>query len=116
MKLTKHEILCGLTDIQLFINKTIIFRTTLADPDVIEFINTHALFWGCSIDTSEGWRVAQSVNGRRYPLLCVVCVRDHRMTVVAKSEGSCGPYQLLQRLMAVVTENEPHLASARADR
>ena len=105
-----------LTDMQPFIKKTIIFRTTLADPDVIEFINTHALFWGCSIDTSEGWRVAQSVNGRRYPLLCVVCVRDHRMTVVAKSEGSCGPYQLLQRLMAVVTENEPHLASARADR
>ncbi|CAG9564728.1 unnamed protein product [Danaus chrysippus] len=91
-------------------------RTTLADPDVIQYINTHALFWGCSIDTSEGWRVAQSVGGRRYPLMCVVCVRDHRMTVVARSEGACAPQQLLQRLQRVVTENEPHLAAARADR
>ncbi|XP_045451497.1 FAS-associated factor 2 [Melitaea cinxia] len=91
-------------------------RTTLSDPEVIQYINTHALFWGCSIDTSEGWRVAQSVGGRRYPLLCVVCVREHRMTVVARSEGACSPQQLLLRLQRVVTENEPHLAAARADR
>ncbi|CAH0400886.1 unnamed protein product [Chilo suppressalis] len=91
-------------------------RTTLADPEVIQFINTHALFWGCSVDTSEGWRVAQSVGGRRYPLLCVVCVREHRMTVVARSEGACSPTQLLQRLRHVVADNEAHLAAARADR
>ncbi|XP_047535630.1 FAS-associated factor 2 [Vanessa atalanta] len=91
-------------------------RTTLSDPEVIQYINTHGLFWGCSIDTSEGWRVAQSVGGRRYPLLCVVCVREHRMTVVARSEGACAPQQLLVRLQRVVTENEPHLAAARADR
>ncbi|KAG6443344.1 FAS-associated factor 2 [Manduca sexta] len=91
-------------------------RTTLADPEVIEYINTHALFWGCSVESGEGWRVAQSVGGRRYPLLCVVCVRDHRMTVVARSEGSCTPQQLLQRLRRVVSDNEAHLAAARADR
>ncbi|CAB3234069.1 unnamed protein product [Arctia plantaginis] len=91
-------------------------RTTLADPEVIQYINTHALFWGCSVDTAEGWRVAQSVGGRRYPLLCVVCVRDHRMTVVARSEGSCSASQLLQRLRRVVADNEPHLSAARADR
>ncbi|CAG9788714.1 unnamed protein product [Diatraea saccharalis] len=91
-------------------------RTTLADPEVIQYINTHALFWGCSVDTAEGWRVAQSVGGRRYPLLCVVCVREHRMTVVARSEGTCSPTQLLQRLRHVVADNEAHLAAARADR
>ncbi|XP_013180085.1 PREDICTED: FAS-associated factor 2 [Papilio xuthus] len=91
-------------------------RTTLADPEVIQYINTHALFWGCSVDSSEGWRVAQSVGGRRYPLLCVVCLREHRMTVVARNEGACSPLQLLQRLRRVVTDNEPHLAAARADR
>lgn len=91
-------------------------RTTLADQDVIQYINTHALFWGCSVDTAEGWRVAQSVGGRRYPLLCVVCVREHRMTVVARSEGACSPQQLLQRLRRVVSDNEGHLAAARADR
>nr|CAB3509553.1 unnamed protein product [Spodoptera littoralis] len=91
-------------------------RTTLADPEVIQYINTHALFWGCSVESGEGWRVAQSVGGRRYPLLCVVCVREHRMTVVARSEGACSPHQLLQRLRRVVTDNEPHLAAARADR
>ncbi|KAL0821755.1 hypothetical protein ABMA28_005177 [Loxostege sticticalis] len=91
-------------------------RTTLADPEVIQYINTHALFWGCSVDTAEGWRVAQSVGGRRYPLLCVVCVREHRMTVVARSEGSCSAPALLQRLRRVVSDNEPHLAAARADR
>ncbi|XP_068617726.1 FAS-associated factor 2 [Battus philenor] len=91
-------------------------RVTLADPEVIQYINTHALFWGCSVESSEGWRVAQSVGGRRYPLLCVVCMREHRMTVVARSEGSCTPQQLLQRLRRVVGDNEPHLAAARADR
>ncbi|XP_022122261.1 FAS-associated factor 2 [Pieris rapae] len=91
-------------------------RNTLSDPDVISFINTHALFWGCSVDTSEGWRVAQSVGGRRYPLLCLVCVRDHRMTVVARSEGSCSPQQLINRLQRIVSENEPYLNAARADR
>ncbi|XP_049871981.1 FAS-associated factor 2-like [Pectinophora gossypiella] len=91
-------------------------RTTLADPEVIQYINTHALFWGCSIESAEGWRVAQSVGGRRYPLVCVVCVRDHRMTVVARSEGACQPRQLLARLRQVVADNEPHLAAARADR
>ncbi|GBP26926.1 FAS-associated factor 2 [Eumeta japonica] len=89
---------------------------TLSDPEVIDYINTHALFWGCSVESGEGWRVAQSVGGRRYPLLCVVCVREHRMTVVARSEGSCSPAQLLQRLRRVVADNEPHLAAARADR
>ncbi|KAG7312241.1 hypothetical protein JYU34_001713 [Plutella xylostella] len=91
-------------------------RTTLADPEVIQYINTNALFWGCSVDTAEGWRVAQSAGGRRYPLLCVVCVREHRMTVVARSEGCCSPQQLLSRLRRVVSDNEPHLAAARADR
>ncbi|XP_013148085.1 PREDICTED: FAS-associated factor 2 [Papilio polytes] len=91
-------------------------RSTLGDPEVIQYINTHALFWGCSVERSEGWRVAQSVGGRRYPLLCVVCLREHRMTVVARSEGACSPLQLLQRLRRVVADNEPHLAAARADR
>ncbi|VVC92134.1 unnamed protein product [Leptidea sinapis] len=91
-------------------------RGTLSDPEVIQFINIHALFWGCSIDTTEGWRVAQSIGGRKYPLLCVMCVRDHRMTVVARSEGTCTPQQLLNRLQRVVTENEPYLSAARADR
>lgn len=83
---------------------------------MIQYINTHALFWGCSVETSEGWRVAQSVGGRRYPLICVVCVRDHRMTVVARSEGACSATQLLQRLRRIVSDNEAHLAVARADR
>ncbi|KAI8439420.1 hypothetical protein MSG28_013215 [Choristoneura fumiferana] len=91
-------------------------RTTLADPEVIAYMNTHALFWGCSVETAEGWRVAQSVGGRRYPLLCVVCVREHRMTVVARSEGACSPQQLLQRLQRVVADNQLHLVAARADR
>lgn len=93
-----------------------VFRTALSDNEVTTYINTHALFWGCSVDTAEGWRVAQSVGGRRYPLICVVCVRDHRMTVVARSEGSCSAAQLLLRLRRVVTDNEPYLAAARADR
>lgn len=91
-------------------------RTTLGNPEVCEYINTHSIFWGCSVESGEGWRVAQSVGGRRYPLLCVLCVREHRMTVVARSEGPCSPQQLLQRLRRVVSDNEPHLTAARADR
>lgn len=91
-------------------------RTTLSNPEVIEFINQHALFWACSIESGEGWRVAQSIGGRRYPIICVLCVREHRMTVVARSEGSCTPSQMLNRLQRVVSDNEPYLISARTDR
>ena len=73
--------------------------------------------WGCSVESPEGYRVAQSVGAsRKYPLLCVVVLRENRMTIVARIEGGCSPELLLKRLRQVLGDNEIYLIRARADR
>lgn len=73
--------------------------------------------WGCNVDTPEGYRVCQLVGaGRKFPLLCVVVLRDNRMTIVGRLEGYCSPQVLLNRLTHVFNDNEHHLNRARQDR
>lgn len=69
------------------------------------------------MESPEGYRVAQSVGAtRKYPLICIVALRDHKMTIVGRIEGSCPPEILCRRLRQVLGDNEVHLARARADR
>lgn len=92
-------------------------RTTLSDPEVVSYLNSAGLVWGCGAWSGEGRRAAAALGGAGHgPLLAVVCVRAHRMALVARSEGACSPAQLLARLRQVLADNEPHLAAARAER
>lgn len=91
-------------------------RDTLCRPEVIEYVNHHALFWGCDISTPEGFRVSHSLNGRNYPNIVMVCLRNNRMVIVGRSEGFCTGEELLRRMRSVVQENEIYLIQARADR
>ena len=91
-------------------------RRTLSDPEVIHYVNDNCIMWACSVDTTEGYRVSQSLRENTYPFLAVVVQRDFRMTVVGRIEGFIEPELLLRRLRSIVADNEAYLVVARADR
>nr|CAG4641939.1 EOG090X0B12 [Eurycercus lamellatus] len=91
-------------------------RRTLSDPQVIQYINENCLMWACNVDTSEGYRVSQSLRENTYPFIAVVVQRDFRMTVVGRIEGFAEPELLIQRIRHIVSDNEAFLVVARADR
>nr|CAG4650387.1 EOG090X0B12 [Sida crystallina] len=91
-------------------------RGTLADPSVISYVDQTCLMWACSVNTLEGYRVSQSLRENSYPFVAVIVQREFRMTVVGRIEGAVGPSEFLQRVQAIVADNEAFLVVARADR
>jgi len=91
-------------------------RETLSDPEVIQFINDNCLFWACSVNSAEGYRVSQSLRENTYPFFAVVVQREYRMTVVGRIEGLVSSQVLLERLQAIMSDNEAYLVVARAER
>lgn len=91
-------------------------RQVLNDENVIHYINSHMLFWGCLVNSTEGYRVSQSLRENAYPFLAVIAMRDTKMTVVGRLEGPMNAETLLQRLQTIVVDNEGCLIAARNDR
>ncbi|XP_046396416.1 FAS-associated factor 2 [Ischnura elegans] len=91
-------------------------RCTLGDPDFVAFVDAQALFWGCSVTSPEGYRVALMLRECSYPFLALLVLRDTRMTVVGRLEGAIGPRELIATLQELMSENEASLIAARADR
>lgn len=91
-------------------------RTTLGDPDFVSFVDSQALFWGCSVTSPEGYRVALTLRECSYPFLALLVLRETRMTVVGRLEGAAGPRELIMTLQSLMSENEASLIAARADR
>ena len=44
----------------------------------------NVLFWGCSVNTPEGYRVSQALRESTYPFLAVIVLRQNRMMVVGR--------------------------------
>lgn len=91
-------------------------RNTLSNSDVIEYINSNMLLWGCDITTPEGYRVSHSMNIRSYPTLVIVGQRQHKMIIMGRMEGDCTAYELINRLRLIVSENKIWMTRARQDR
>lgn len=91
-------------------------RDVLSYRPLIEFINGNMLFWACSVNYSEGYRVSQALRENTYPFLAVIVLREHRMTVVGRLEGLMQPDTLIQRLQQIMADNEAALISARLER
>uniref|UniRef100_UPI00358EFDC8 FAS-associated factor 2 n=1 Tax=Myxine glutinosa TaxID=7769 RepID=UPI00358EFDC8 len=101
----------GNTDAALFC------RETLCSPDVINFINGRALFWACSVNRPEGFRVSQALRETSsYPLLALILLKEHRMTVVARLEGLVKPRDVISQLTLVMDANEHFLLTERIER
>ncbi|KAK9505605.1 hypothetical protein O3M35_009617 [Rhynocoris fuscipes] len=92
-------------------------RECLANPQVVEFINTNTLFWACSVTTGEGERVSHTLKASSvFPFLAVIILKESRMTLVARMEGPTNSTELVSRLNAVVTANVTFLDAARSER
>ncbi|KAK2118306.1 FAS-associated factor 2 [Saguinus oedipus] len=49
---------------------------TLCAPEVISLINTRMLFWACSTNKPEGYRVSQALRENIYPFLAKLMLKD----------------------------------------
>lgn len=91
-------------------------RRSLSSPNVINYINSNMLFWACSTNSGEGYRVNQTLQESTFPFLAVIVLKEGRMTVVGRLCGYVEPDELLNRLQTIVISNEASLIAARADR
>lgn len=91
-------------------------RTTLAAPEVVNYINTNMLFWACSVSSGEGYRVSQALHESTHPFLAVIVLKDSKMTIVGRQEGPVEPQELVRRLQTIVSANEASLVATRAER
>lgn len=73
-------------------------ESVLAHPVVISYINrNNLLFWACSVNLPEGYRVSQALHENTYPFLALIALKDNnRMTVVRKYEGKTTVERLLR--------------------
>ncbi|XP_075756809.1 FAS-associated factor 2 isoform X1 [Pelodiscus sinensis] len=91
-------------------------RTTLCAPEVITLINTRMLFWACSTNKPEGYRVSQALRENTYPFLAMIMLKDRRMTVVGRLEGLIQPDDLISQLTFLMDANQTYLVSERMER
>nr|KAF6446659.1 Fas associated factor family member 2 [Rousettus aegyptiacus] len=91
-------------------------RNTLCAPEVISLINTRMLFWACSTNRPEGYRVSQALRENTYPFLAMIMLKDRRMTVVGRLEGLIQPDDLINQLTFIMDANQTYLVSERLER
>lgn len=92
-------------------------RSTLADPEVLEFISTNGmLFWACDVSSPEGYRVSHSINIRTYPAVVIIGVREHKMVIMGRMEGHCSAPEFVRRLQSVVNDNKIWMTQERNER
>lgn len=90
---------------------------TLVSQTLIEFLeNNNIIFWGCSVNSGEGYRVSQALRESTYPFLAVIVLRQNRMMIVGRVEGAIDPDPLVERLEAIVRDNEAFIVAARMER
>ncbi|XP_027722935.1 FAS-associated factor 2 isoform X1 [Vombatus ursinus] len=91
-------------------------RNTLCSPDVVSLINNRMLFWACSTNKPEGYRVSQALRENTYPFLAMIMLKDRRMTVVGRLEGLIQPDDLINQLTFIMDANQTYLVSERLER
>ena len=91
-------------------------QNTLANSEVVSYINQNMLCWACDISSAEGFRVSHSINARSYPIIVIIGLRANKMIIMGRLEGDCAPTEMLRRMRTVIGDNEVWLNQARSDR
>ncbi|XP_031849459.1 fas-associated factor 2 [Nomia melanderi] len=91
-------------------------RNTLNNPEVVRFINIRTLFWACNVQSGEGYKVAEALRSGSYPFLAIIVLKDNRMTMVGRMEGTPFPSDVISHLQAIIDHNEINLIQARQER
>jgi len=90
----------------------------ICSPELTNFTSEqNVIFWACSVDSGEGYRVSEALHESTYPFLAVIVLRQNRMMIVGRLEGAPPDPQIVtERLNSVVRDNEAFIVAARADR
>jgi len=90
----------------------------ICSPELTNFTSEqNVIFWACSVDSGEGYRVSEALHESTYPFLAVIVLRQNRMMIVGRLEGAPpNPQLVTERLNSVVRDNEAFIVAARADR
>ncbi|KAK9301245.1 hypothetical protein QLX08_006326 [Tetragonisca angustula] len=70
----------------------------------------------CRNTLGEGYKVAEALKSGSYPFLAVIVLKDNKMTVVGRMEGTPSPSELIFRLQTIIDHNEINLIQARQER
>ena len=81
-----------------------------------ELETSNIILWGCSVSRTEGYKVSQALRETSYPFLAMIVLRQHRMVVVSRQEGSLVPEAMVEWIRNTVTEYEAFIVAARTDR
>jgi len=81
-----------------------------------ELETSNIILWGCSVSRTEGYKVSQALRETSYPFLAMIVLRQHRMVVVSRQEGSLAPEAMVEWIRNTVTEYEAFIVAARTDR
>uniref|UniRef100_A0A6A7FY38 FAS-associated factor 2 n=1 Tax=Hirondellea gigas TaxID=1518452 RepID=A0A6A7FY38_9CRUS len=94
-------------------------RRVLSDAEVRNYISSNnILFWACDVTLPEGYRVSQALRENDYPYLALMVLRNNRMSVVARMEGTTllEPRYVVDTLTRHYNSSMPYITAARLSR
>nr|CDS27263.1 FAS associated factor 2 [Hymenolepis microstoma] len=106
-------------------------RDTLLDPTFLDFLTDNSLnvlFWGCNVNSPEGYRVSETFREHTYPFVGVVGLSNNptysstsfgsptRMALLGRIEGLTPATELINQLNLVMDDHQDVIVAERADR
>lgn len=98
-------------------------RETLLSTEVVDFIKdpqNEILLWAGSVQDSEAYQVASSLNVTKFPFVGLVVhtpsVSSTAMSIVARSSGPISPAELIGKLQNAIQQRSEELSRARSAR
>ena len=93
-----------------------LYSNVLANQEFVNFTAVNVLTWGVGINTEEGVGVSYILRENTYPFLALIVLKQSRMVVCERVEGSLGRMELMQQLERAIRDNEGELVVERNER
>ena len=57
-------------------------QNVICSPELTAFVSEqNGIFWACSVDSGEGFRVSEALHESTYPFMAVIVLRQNRMMI-----------------------------------
>jgi len=91
-------------------------RETLCASSVTDFMRENVIFWGASVNMSEGFQLSHVLGASTFPFMAVLCNNSiGGLTVVDRIEGPVLPEELITRFSLSLENHSAPLAAARIE-
>ncbi|VUZ56897.1 unnamed protein product [Hymenolepis diminuta] len=112
-------------------NTDVFCRDTLLNSAFLDFLTENSenvLFWGCDINSPEGYRVSETFRERTYPFIGVVGLSNNpsylstsfgsptRMALLGRIEGLTRATELITRINLIMDNHQAVIVAERAER